>query len=175
MTRSRIISELAPCDAGPVIRLFTDPEVRKFLGGPLTPPEAEARAGRLVSEACRGSVWAIRDPGDENREAIGLVWLGEYRDGVDLELSYALLPEWQGRGLAYRACLEVLSIAFDTRAVNRVVAETQSANARSIALLERLGMKLERRLERFGAEQSIYVMDRIPERSGGIGQDGPNR
>ena len=71
-----------------------------------------------------------------------------------------LLPEWQGGGHAFRACFAALKEAFGCRGLTRVVAETQSANRRCVALLERLGMKLELKLERFGAEQSLYAIRR---------------
>jgi [ribosomal protein S5]-alanine N-acetyltransferase len=37
-----------------------------------------------------------------------------------------------------------------------VIAETQTANRASCKLIERLGMKLEKTIERFGAEHAIY-------------------
>lgn len=40
------------------------------------------------------------------------------------------------------------------------VAETQSANQRSCALLERVGMKVDKYVYRFGAEQAVYVKER---------------
>lgn len=43
--------------------------------------------------------------------------------------------------------------------LTRVVAETQAANVASCQLLERLGMRLERTVERFGAGQAIYRVD----------------
>jgi ribosomal-protein-alanine N-acetyltransferase len=155
----RLLSNLLPRDADPVIRLFTDPEVRRYLGGPLTRADAESRMEQLLSDASTGRVWAIRRDPDEGSEAIGLVWLEQHRNGIDLEVSFVLLPEWQGRGFAFKACREALAFAFESLSAERVVAETQSANARSIALLNRLGMTLEGHLWRFGAEQACFTMD----------------
>jgi len=40
------------------------------------------------------------------------------------------------------------------------VAETQSANKASCKLLEKLGMNLKQIVQRFGAEQSIYCIEK---------------
>lgn len=144
-----------PRDAPVLIRLFTDPEVRHFLGGPLSRAAAEERATGLIHGTDHGAS-VIR----EGRDAIGLIWLSPHHGGKDIELSYVLLPEWQGMGHASRACASALRHAFEVMGLPRVVSETQAANSKSVALLERLGMQPERRLERFGAEQVLYSIKR---------------
>lgn len=98
---------------------------------------------------------------------MGIVWLTPHHE-VDIELSFVLLPEWQGRGLACRACSEVLRIGFGELRLTRIVSETQAANAKSVTLLQRLGMRLERRLQRFGEEQLLFATAGDPSRSGSI-------
>jgi ribosomal-protein-alanine N-acetyltransferase len=142
------------CDADSLVRLFTDDEVRKYLGGPLPLAEAKLRVKSVLHPTPGHHVWAIR----ANAEAVGLVWLAPHHEPPDMELSFALLPEWQGRGLAYETTSQALRFAFQTLSLPRVVSETQSANSRSIRLLNRLGMILERRLWRFGAEQSLFAL-----------------
>jgi RimJ/RimL family protein N-acetyltransferase len=88
---------------------------------------------------------------------LGLVSFDQHHDGKDIEVSYALLPENQGRGYATEAVQIALRYAFDQMGLRRVVAETQSLNARSVALLQRIGMVFQRTVIRFGAEQSIYA------------------
>ncbi len=80
-------------------------------------------------------------------------------------MSYELLPEYWGKGYATEAVEAALGYAFVDLGLERVVAETQAANERSCRLLERLGMKAERKLERFGAKQVIYprkLKDTVP-------------
>jgi RimJ/RimL family protein N-acetyltransferase len=91
----RLLSNLLPRDADPVIRLFTDPEVRRYLGGPLTRADAESRMEQLLSDASTGRVWAIRRDPDEGSEAIGLVWLEQHRNGKDeASLSRPAAKRW---------------------------------------------------------------------------------
>lgn len=144
-----------PTDAEPLIRLFMDPSVREYLGGALSREDAERRVHGIIAGEGDGLVRAIRS---ESGAAIGLVWLSPHHGGPDTELSFVLLREWWGRGHAFEATSEGLRHAFEVLRLPKVVSQTQSANRRSIALLERLGMTLERRLLRFGAEQSIYAI-----------------
>jgi ribosomal-protein-alanine N-acetyltransferase len=101
--------------------------------------------------------WAIRLKSDG--EFVGMVSLGVHHDGTDTEISYLLLPEWWGQGYAKEAVRAVVDLALGDLGLPRVVAETQTANVASCRLLESLGMRLERRVERFGAEQAIYATD----------------
>ena len=52
--------------------------------------------------------------------------------------------------------------SFSQTWVTRNKAETQVANLKSWCLLERLGMRLEDTIERFGARQTIDVIDNSP-------------
>ena len=145
-------------DADALLRLFTEAEVREHLGGPLAAAQAARRVEGILADRS-GQVQAVR-PGNDpaGHEAIGLVWLAPHHEEPDPEFSVMLLPEWQVRGHAFRAGTQVLERAFDELGLSRVVAETRSANGGCIALLERLGMRRESTLWRFGAEQSLFAI-----------------
>ena len=53
----------------------------------------------------------------------------------------------------------VIRYALRDLGLPRVVAETQTANIASCRLLEGLGLRRERTVQRFGAQQAIYVTD----------------
>jgi len=61
--------------------------------------------------------------------------------GVELEVGYALGSAYRGRGYATEAVGALIDHAFRVLGVGRLVADTGRDNARSIALLERLGMR----------------------------------
>jgi [ribosomal protein S5]-alanine N-acetyltransferase len=92
-------------------------------------------------------------------EPIGFVSLDQHKDGEDIEVSYILLPEAQGRGLGRAAVASALNEAWQV-GLSRIIAETQSANRRSIHLLTSLGFTPERTLIRFGAEQTLFAISR---------------
>ena len=160
-------------DRPELIELFTDPEVRAFLGGPLSEKAARERAEGLLEGPKNGAgenskVWAVRRTSDQ--AFIGLFWLEPYRDGQDHAVSYVLLPRHQGVGHASTALQHVLRHAFDDLKLPRVVAETQEANERSIRLLGRAGMRPDRYFERFGAKQVLYALHADDFRRGSKGE-----
>jgi len=59
------------------------------------------------------------------------------------EIGYTFAREYQGIGLATEAARAVIDFAFDSLGLNRVIATTDCRNARSVALMERLGMRRE--------------------------------
>jgi RimJ/RimL family protein N-acetyltransferase len=79
--------------------------------------------------------------------------------GLELEIGYALSSEHRGRGYATEAVGALLDHAFRVLGVQRVVAGTGRDNARSIALLERLGMRTVANPDR-GWPEVIGVLER---------------
>ncbi len=151
------LTSLRSDDLECVVRLYTDVEVRRFLGGPASEEAIRSAFSVLIDPSTAVQHWAIRLR--HNGAFVGVVSLGPHHDGVDTEISYQLLPEWWGRGYAKETVQAVVDYALDSLGLPRVIAETQTANAASCRLLEQLGMRLERMVERFGAEQAIYVLD----------------
>jgi [ribosomal protein S5]-alanine N-acetyltransferase len=148
---------LSSLDTPSLMRLHTDIEVRRFLGGPVEVRIARLRVQSLVQTNRPLPIWAIRDANSIQSPLLGVVSLDRHHDGNDTEVSFALLPEYRGRGFATEAVQFALRHAFGRMGLARIVAETQSLNARSVALLERIGMVFQRTVIRFGAEQSIYA------------------
>jgi ribosomal-protein-alanine N-acetyltransferase len=126
---------LSPLDTPALLRLHTDREVRHFLGGPVADSVASQRVQSLIANNRPLPAWAIRSANSNLSPLLGVVSLDQHHDGKDIEVSYALLPEYQGRGFATEAVQFALRHAFGQMGLARVVAETQSLNARSVALL----------------------------------------
>lgn len=151
-TRCRL-SRLEVEDLPGVLRLRTDPEVRRYLGGAAREEDVRARFSAMLADA--GAMhWSIFV---REEFFVGLVTLEGYGGVSDAEISYEFLPEYWGRGLAVESVGAILQIARDTLQLPRVVAETQARNMRSRRLLERLGMRPVSRLRRHGAEQIVYA------------------
>ena len=135
-------------DKPAIHRLLTDPEVRRYLGGPAE--AAQVEAARTASVGERWGVFCIADRITD--EVFGGCSFGRWR-GV-LELSYELLPEIWGRGLAIESVGAALEWVWANTDDDEVVAVTQTANVRSLSLLDRLGFVAEAEFEEFGAAQS---------------------
>lgn len=64
-------------------------------------------------------------------------------DGRQAEIGFTFSRAYQGRGLASEAVARLLDYAFGELGLHRVYAITDQENVRSVALLERLGMRRE--------------------------------
>lgn len=151
VTERLTVRDARASDAGLFERLYSDPEVRAYLGGPV--PVADIPK-RVAETAWRG-VFTVEVT--ETRQPVGLVHIGPYRTG-EIELSYELVPEVWGRGFAREACQPVL--AWARREVTKgdpIIAVTQVANDRSRSLLTALGFVERERFVEFGADQVLLV------------------
>lgn len=133
-------------------RLLTDPVVRAYLGGPIAVSAVPTHRDRYHAAGKAFPFWTVL----HELAPIGLISLTPHKDGNDIELSYQFVPESHGKGLALEATRAVL----DRAAANgtpRIIAETQAANEKSVALLHRLKMTQIDSVERFGALQLIFA------------------
>jgi len=134
-------------DKPAIMRLLTDPEVRRYLGGPVGEAHVEAARSATVGE--RWGAFCIAEVATD--EVVGGCSFDRWR-GV-LELSYELLPEYWRQGLASEALHAALDWVWSNTDDESLVAVTQAANHRSRNLLDRLGFVADTEFEEFGAPQ----------------------
>lgn len=58
-------------------------------------------------------------------------------------MGYGVSKDYEGQGIMFRLCEEVIDYAFNQLHLNRIMANYMPGNRRSAALLERLGFKVE--------------------------------
>lgn len=149
-------------DRGSLIRLMTDPVTREYLGGAVD--YASRQALELSPLGLTWGRWMLALGEDDTM--IGSISLGY--DRGELELSYALLPEWTGKGYAAESCIALLSWARDALEDEHVIAISQTRNKRSVALLRKLGFTVRKGLEEFGSQQLLLersLRDPLPEQA----------
>jgi len=153
VTERLTVRDARDSDAELVERLYSDPLVRAYLGGPVAAADIPKR---VAETPWRGAFTVqVTDSG----AAVGLVLVGAYRTG-EIELSYEFVPEVWGRGYTREVCRPVL--AWASAAVTHggpVIAVTQAANGRSLALLAHLGFIERERSVEFEAEQVLLVWE----------------
>jgi RimJ/RimL family protein N-acetyltransferase len=127
--------------------LDTDPTVMAYVGGP-------ARSAAAVAEShTRRLALATRRPGLGfwaafcREDFVGLMMLPpahgpDQPNDLDVaDLGYRLAPTAWDHGFGREAATLLLSHAFDTVGMKRVIAQTRTDNARSRKLLEAIGMR----------------------------------
>ena len=150
------LMEIQQSDYDDVKELYLDHEVRRYLGGTVEEKQYIMKFQEMLELKENEWYWVIRKK--ESMEFVGLISLDTHVDGIGTEISYQLLPKWWGNGYGKEVVKKVLEYAFEELNLNKVVAETQSANINSCRLLESVGMKLENKVIRFGAEQRIFSL-----------------
>ncbi|WP_339229309.1 GNAT family N-acetyltransferase [Oceanobacillus sp. FSL K6-2867] len=141
-------------DFADVKKIFLNEDVRRYLGGIRDEESTSAILTSMLNSSDEAFYWVIREKQSNN--FIGLVSLDPHHNSIFLELSYQLLPNWWGNGYATETARTIIHFSLYELKLKKIVAETQSANISSCSLLERLGMQLEYKIIRFGAEQAIY-------------------
>ncbi|HEX7313518.1 MAG TPA: GNAT family protein [Pyrinomonadaceae bacterium] len=112
---------------------YTEEQAREVIGGqrmvePGTPGQWFTFAAELKETGGLSGHVALSVKGEDRRQA---------------EIGFTFARGHQGRGLAREAAEGVLDYAFGVLGLHRVVAVADCENARSVALLERLGMRRE--------------------------------
>ena len=138
-----------PADEARLHRLLSEPAVYQFLADGAPPPPAATRAWLTASatdfELFGVGLWLLLAPGREASGPLaGACRLSDIESG-SVELTYLLHPDYWGRGLATRMAHTVIAEAF-ARGLTRVWAGADVPNGRSVAVMQRLGLTFERRV-----------------------------
>lgn len=140
-----ILRQWRDADKADFARINADPEVMKYYPNPLTSHESDAlytRASQMISQQGWG-FWAAESRVDGR--FMGFVGLN--KPSYDLpfnpcvEIGWRLGREFWGKGCATEAARLALEFGFLKLELSEVVSFATTTNRRSIAVMERLGMK----------------------------------
>jgi RimJ/RimL family protein N-acetyltransferase len=143
-TERLTLREFEPSDADFILRLLNEPTFIENIvdRGVRTREQAEAylQGGPMASYRTHGhGLWCVVLK--ESGAPIGMCGLIKRDSFADVDLGYAFLPEHTGRGYATEAGAAALAFGRDTLRLPRVIAITKPGNARSAAVLTRLGFE----------------------------------
>lgn len=154
-------------DAGHIVELLNQPSFIRFIGdrGVRTAAEAEKYLtdGPLKSYEQNGfGLWLVEEK--VTHAFVGMCGLIKRPELEDVDIGYALLPEFWGHGLATEACAGVLAYARNHRQLKRLVAIVAPDNVASIRVLEKIGLTFERTMlwPQDKSELSVYAIDFAP-------------
>lgn len=97
----------------------------------------------------------------EGGTPIGICGLVKRTSLKDVDIGFALFPQFWGKGYAYEAASAVLAFGRNVLRLRRIVAITTHDNHDSIRVLEKLGMRFERmvRLSEDDVEICLFAND----------------
>jgi RimJ/RimL family protein N-acetyltransferase len=138
-------------------RMHGEPRVMATLGGVRSEDETRQFLAANLAHWDRWSygLWMFRDTAGffVGRGGLRHVTL----DGVDeVELAYALMPDFWGKGLATEMAQALLSLALSRFGLTGVVSFTLVTNRASGRVMKKLGLKFERQIDHAGQPHVLY-------------------
>ena len=168
LTTARLaLRPFTPDDAAFIVELLNDPGWLRNIGDRKVRTQDDARdylrKGAMAHAAQHGfALSAVQRSIDG--ALIGMCGLIR-REGLDdVDLGYALLPAYRGRGYAREAAAAWLAWGFERCGLKRIVAITSVDNAASGNVLEAIGMRFKRRLRVAGHDDDslLYAAQSSP-------------
>jgi RimJ/RimL family protein N-acetyltransferase len=144
------LRQLSVDDAEFILRLLNEPSFIQNIGDRGVRTLDDARGyivkGPITSYEKFGfGLWMIETKSPS--APIGICGLLKREVLDDVDIGYALLPEFWSHGYALESASAVVSYAREKLGLKRVVAVTNSNNQSSIRLLEKMGFKYERMVQ----------------------------
>ncbi len=145
-----ILRQLDAGDAAFILELLNDPTWLQFIGDRGVRNLDDARAyiqnGPAASYAKHGfGLWLVQPKAEE--EPVGICGLLKRETLEDVDLGFAFLQRFQGKGYGVESATATLEYGRDRLGLKRIVAVTQSGNAGSIRVLEKLGLRFEKMVQ----------------------------
>ena len=159
-TERLALRELTVDDAAFIRELVNEPSWIRFIGDRGVRSVDDARAylekGPIAMYARFGfGLWAVELK--ETGEAAGLCGLIK-RDALeDVDIGFAFLPRFWGRGYALESAQAVLAYGREILGLDRIVAITSPDNDASIRLLEKIGLRFEQTIEFAGESTMLFA------------------
>lgn len=153
------LRELSPGDAEFIVRLLNEPSFIRYIGDRGVRTSADARTyildGPVASYERYGfGLYLIELK--SGRCPIGICGLLKREFLDDVDIGFALLPEFWSQGYAFEAACAVMDRA-RRDGVRRILAITSQDNDASMGLLARLGFRFERLARLYAGEPELKV------------------
>ena len=157
-TERLTLREITTGDAEFMLALLNDPSWIKFIGD---------RGVRTIEQAKNyideKMIMSYRDHGfglyvtelKENKTPIGLCGLVK-RDSIeDVEIGFAFLPDFTGKGFGYESASATMEFAKKNLNIKRIVAITDPRNIKSQRLLNKIGLQFEKTIKFEGGSDGV--------------------
>ncbi|HUW16779.1 MAG TPA: GNAT family N-acetyltransferase [Actinomycetes bacterium] len=128
--------------------LNRDPEVVRWLGGPLTRERSDEIAEWAQLTYAASGIGLLAVERREDAAFLGMCGLHHQQSYPDdVEVAWRLARDYWGNGYATEAATAWLDHAFGPLGAPRVISITDRPNTRSVAVMRRLGMQFDHEAE----------------------------
>lgn len=137
------VRRVLPDDQALLEALFTDPETMRYLGGTWEANDIRETCLEWHQEWGLNNLWYGTILEKAAGTAVGICGFSEntVEGESGLELSWFILPAYQGRGFAVEITAALLKFAFVQVGTERVLAETHPENAPANHILKKCGFQ----------------------------------
>ena len=149
-TERLTLREFDLIDAKFTLQLLNTPAWLKFIGDKNVHNNQEAEGyltnGPITSYKKNGfGLWLVSLK--ENNKAIGMCGLIKRDYLEEIDIGFALMPEYEGLGYGLEMAKATMSYSRKILRIDKVVAITNENNTASIKLLNKIGLQLEKTVE----------------------------
>ena len=142
-----LLRRLSIDDAEFMLGHLNDPSFHRYIGDRGVRTVEQARqylVDRVMASYERFGFGIYMVELKDSREQIGTCGLLKREGLEDVEVGFALLPQFWSKGYAVEAAQAVMDYAYKELGLHRIVAIVNPGNDRSFKLLEKIGLKFER-------------------------------
>jgi ribosomal-protein-alanine N-acetyltransferase len=136
------LRQFTPNDLDELYRIYSDPEVMKYLSeGVRTREETAADLFEIIADWSKHAfgLWAVVNK--QNNQLIGDGGLRFLGKTPEVEVGYVLAKAYWGKGLATEVAAASLKYGFEVLKLEKIVAVAYTENIASRRVMEKVGMK----------------------------------
>lgn len=161
-TERLILRRQQATDIAPLVDLWADPEVTRYMGGPRDRDWLQSVFEETAQDpyAERYDLWPVIEK--ETDQVVGHCGLldKEVEGRTEIELNYVLVPSAWGKGYATEVGLALKRYAFESMRIDRLIALIEPENAASERVAVKIGLRFEKEVVRpGGALRKVYAIE----------------
>lgn len=160
-TNRLVISKLKKNDASFFLELVNSPNWLKYIGDRNIKTVKDAKEylknGTIKSYKEHGFGFYKLQLKEENLKTIGTCGLVKRDQLDDVDIGFAMLPDYEGKGFGYEASEAVLRLAKEKFNLKKIVAITLPTNQNSIKLLKKLGLSFKKKVKPFEDDEELLL------------------
>ncbi|MDU8886778.1 GNAT family N-acetyltransferase [Yeosuana sp. MJ-SS3] len=163
-TERLFVKKFTKNDASFFLELANSPNWIKYIGDrnlkSVKDAEEYLKNGAIKSYKEFGFGFYKLELKSERNKAIGTCGIVKREELDDVDIGFAMLPEYEGKGFGYESSVEILNIAKRQFNLKRIVAITLPTNKSSIHLLEKVGLSFEKKIKPFENDEELLLFSK---------------